>query len=130
VLQSALRFEGATGLKTTPIYYCAGYKEAGQQQQPPYNLSKLLYYIVSRIPAEKRIAFVDAINEDRSAWQDSDGNYSGRLFASIGEAISDGSDYYAEKLKEKFSWPGWAVGKVFGGAYGFVIGVADALVNR
>ena len=43
----------ATGVIVEPIYYSAGYKGWGEQSRP-YNLSKLLYYIVKAIPSEKR----------------------------------------------------------------------------
>ena len=54
----------ATGVKIEPIYYCAGYKE-GDRQEKPYNLSKLLYYIVKATPSEKRAVYVDNINGDK-----------------------------------------------------------------
>ena len=41
----------ATGVTIEPIYYSAGYKEEGEQSRP-YNLSKLLYYIVKAIPSD------------------------------------------------------------------------------
>lgn len=50
------RIYEATGVTVDPIYYCAGYKEEGLPQQPPYNLSKLLSYIVTNTPAEKEYA--------------------------------------------------------------------------
>lgn len=125
------RINEATGLEVKPIYFCAGYKEDGEDQMPPYNLAKLLYYIVSRIPAEKRVAFVDTINDDCSAWESDDGeaDYKGRLYNSIGDAISECSDEFADTLKEILWWPGWAIGKVFGGVYGFFAGVVDAVAN-
>ena len=43
----------ATGVTIEPIYYSAGYREKGGEQSRPYNLSKLLYYIVKAIPSEK-----------------------------------------------------------------------------
>ena len=43
----------ATGIIVEPIYYSAGYKDGWGEQSRPYNLSKLLYYIVKAIPSEK-----------------------------------------------------------------------------
>lgn len=40
------RINESTGLDITPIYYCAGYKEESGEQMLPYNLAKLLYYII------------------------------------------------------------------------------------
>ena len=98
---------------------------------PPYNLTKLLYYIVSRIPAEKRVAFVDVLNDDSSAWESDDGeeDYKGRLYNSIGDAVSECSDVCALAFKEVLGWPGWVLGKVLGGVYGFFAGVVDAVAH-
>lgn len=125
------RIREATGLEVKPIYFCAGYKEEGEDQMPPYNLTKLLYYIVSRIPAEKRVAFVDVLNDDRSAWESDDGeeDYKRRLYNSIGDAVSECSDVCALAFKEVLGWPGWALGKVLGGVYGFFVGVVDAVAH-
>ncbi len=35
-----------------PIYYSAGYKDGWGEQSRPYNLSKLLYYVVKAIPSD------------------------------------------------------------------------------
>ena len=40
------RIYEATQVKTEPIYYSAGYKEEGEVQNRPYNLSKLLYDVI------------------------------------------------------------------------------------
>ncbi|MEG1292492.1 MAG: GTPase [Lachnospiraceae bacterium] len=50
------RIKEGTGLDIKPICYCAGYKEEGGEQRRPYNLTKLLYYIVKAIPRDKRLA--------------------------------------------------------------------------
>ena len=64
-------YEG-TGVNTSPIYYSAGFKEEGMPQAQPYNLSKLLYYLVKYTPVRKRFSYVDHINEDPRVWQDDD----------------------------------------------------------
>lgn len=61
-----------TGVNTSPIYYSAGFKEEGMPQVQPYNLSKLLYYLVKYTPVRKRFSYVDHINEDPRVWQDDD----------------------------------------------------------
>ena len=66
------RVKEATGVNIEPIYYSAGYKEEGGEQCRPYNLSKLLYYIVKATPSEKRVAYVNNINEDPQMWKDDD----------------------------------------------------------
>ena len=66
------RVKEATGVDIEPIYYSAGYKEEGSEQCRPYNLSKLLYYIVKATPSEKRVVYVDNINDDPQMWKDDD----------------------------------------------------------
>ena len=61
-----------TGVDITPIYYCAGYKE-DESQVAPYNLSKLLHFLVKYTPEEKRFGYIDRINEDPTVWQHNDG---------------------------------------------------------
>lgn len=58
----------ATGVDVTPIYYSAGYQdETGAQQ--PYNLSKLLAFILRHTKKEKRIVFAKEINQDPKMWE-------------------------------------------------------------
>ena len=60
------RIYEATGLRVEPIYYSAGYMEDGGVQNRPYNLSKLLYYIVKATPSEKRAVYVNNVNNDEA----------------------------------------------------------------
>lgn len=58
----------ATGVDVTPIYYSAGYQdETGAQQ--PYNLSKLLAFILRHTKKDKRIVFAKEINRDPRMWE-------------------------------------------------------------
>lgn len=66
------RIKRDTGIDVKPIYYSAGFKEEGEAQCKPYNLSKLLYFIVEYAPQEKRLALVDNINNDESMWESDD----------------------------------------------------------
>jgi hypothetical protein len=67
------RILDGTGIAVQPISYSAGFKEEGEPQEPAYNLSKLLYYIIDNIPAEKRLNVVENINTNREVWQSDDG---------------------------------------------------------
>lgn len=67
------RIKRDTGVNVKPIYYSAGFKEEGEEQCKPYNLTKLLYFIVEYAPPEKRLALVDNINEDETMWESDDG---------------------------------------------------------
>lgn len=66
------RIKDATGVEVTPIYYTAGYKEKGKTQCKPYNLTKLLYYIINYIPENKMLNLVQNINVKRENWKHDD----------------------------------------------------------
>lgn len=74
----------ATGVTVNPIYYSAGYKDGNDEQQP-WNLAKLLSYILSHTSENKRIVYASEINQRQEVWQKND----------------DLEDYQA-KVKESF----------------------------
>lgn len=119
-------YEG-TGVSVELIYYSAGYKEEGEVQNRPYNLSKLLYYIVKATPANKRVVYVDNINSDESMWKDDDelldyGKETRQsVFDSIVEGASEGADV-GERIGGIFGTAGKKVGRIIGGAIGAVVG--------
>lgn len=63
VVSTRNRIEEATGVVVTPIYYSAGYKD-GNDEQKPYNITRLLKYIVSNTPKKKRAIYVENVNAD------------------------------------------------------------------
>lgn len=76
------RVKDSTGIIVYPIYYCAGFKGS-----PPYNLSKLLWLIVSNTPVTKRLAFKDSkISQNKNSWEHSDNkvNYKKEIKESLG----------------------------------------------
>jgi predicted GTPase len=81
----------ATGVKIDPIYYSAGYKEEGVEQTKPYNLSKLLYYIVKSTPEKKRVIIADNINEAPDLWKGNDRreNYGRQTVETLQTSIAD-----------------------------------------
>ena len=120
------RIKEATGLDITPIYYSAGFKEETEKQNP-YNLSKLLYYIIKHTPKEKRASYAQNINQNAEMWIDSDGlkNYKKGIFDELSDAISEGifnGVYYGGEIGSLLGKPGEVVGKVIGGAVGSVCG--------
>ncbi len=121
----------ATGVKIEPIYYCAGYKE-GDRQEKPYNLSKLLYYIVKATPSEKRAVYVDNINGDKQMWEDDDEliDYGketrNTIFNSIVEGATNGADI-GETIGSVFGTVGGKIGRVAGGIIGGVVGFFGGL---
>ncbi|MGN0879047.1 MAG: GTPase family protein [Oligosphaeraceae bacterium] len=66
------RILDSTGVRTQPIYYSAGYKEQGQYQEAPYNMTKLLALILGHIPPRKRLAAFEQVNPSRQVWLEND----------------------------------------------------------
>ena len=127
------RIKEATGLDITPIYYSASFKEDGIKQNP-YNLSKLLYYIIKHTPKEKRASYAQNINQNAEMWIDSDGlkNYKKGIFDELSDAISEGiSDgiYYGGEIGSLLGKPGEVVGKAVGAAVGSVCGFLGGVWN-
>lgn len=124
-------YEG-TGVSVEPIYYSAGYKEEGEVQNRPYNLSKLLYYIVKATPANKRVVYVDNINSDKSMWKDDDKliNYSREtkrnMLTSIMMGVSTGTRI-GEKIGGKFGPVGETIGRIAGSILGGVLGALGGI---
>lgn len=85
------RIHEATGVNVEPIYYSAGYKD-GDDEQQPYNLSKLLAFILRHTRQEKRIAFAQDVNQDKKAWVFDDGraDYRGEIKKTFMESVRDG----------------------------------------
>ena len=129
------RIKDATGLSISPIYYCAGYKEKGGEQRKPYNLTKLLYYIIKSVPKDKRLALADNINDDEDNWlhDDKETDYKGKIKSSFGETvwdcITDGFNTGVEIGGNILGIPGKIVGAAVGSAVGAVKGVFVAIFD-
>lgn len=65
------RIKEATGVDVEPIYYSAGYKDEGSEQKP-WNLSKLLFFIVKNTKEEKRLSYIGNISTNKEMWADDD----------------------------------------------------------
>jgi predicted GTPase len=123
-------FDGV-GITIEPIYFSAGYTD-GVQKQSPYNLSKLLYYIVLHTPEHKRLAYVSNINTEEGNWEHDDGleDYLNETKKSWAETVTDCAEKGAE-LGSNFGLAfgikgmeiGDAIGRVLGGAWGVVRGI-------
>lgn len=124
----------ATGIRIEPIYYSAGYKEEGEAQCKPYNLSKLLYYIVKATPSKKRIIYANNINQDTEMWKDDDklrdyGEETRRsIFDSVVEGASEGADI-GGKIGSIFGSVGETIGRGIGSVVGGVIGFIGGLFS-
>ncbi len=58
------RIKENSALDVNPVYYCAGYEEESGEIVHPYNLSKLLSYIMESLPAQKRVSIMNRIDTD------------------------------------------------------------------
>ena len=129
------RIKLATGLEIEPVCYCAGYKEDGGEQRKPYNLTKLLYYIVTMIPKDKRLALADNINNDEDNWRydDQEHDYRGetkRGFCdTVWDYISDGAEAGSEIGGQILGIPGKVIGGAVGGAIGAIGGIFGAIFD-
>ncbi len=65
------RVKEATGVDVEPIYYSAGYKD-GVEEQRPWNLSKLLYFVVKNTQEEKRLSYINNLSSKPEVWKDDD----------------------------------------------------------
>lgn len=127
------RIKEATGVDVEPIYYAAGYKEANLKQNP-YNLSKLLAFILRHTKEEKRAVFAQDINTDKEVWKDDDQleNYRKEIRETMWESITSAASKGAEigqAIGELFGSPGKVVGRIIGGACGAVCGFLDRLFS-
>lgn len=71
VLSVKRRIKEATGIDVEPICYSAGYKDEYSEQKP-WNLSKLLFFIVKNTKEEKRLSYIGNISTDKEMWEDDD----------------------------------------------------------
>lgn len=126
------RIKEGTGVEVDPIYYSAGLKQEGCPQAPPYNLHKLLYYIIKFTPKEKRLSYFSNINQDASMWKDNDDlkDYGKGIWDNMSETFSDcvmeGASI-GEDIGGIFGGFGAAVGKVAGGIIGGAVGAVKGL---
>ena len=116
------RIKEGTGRSVRVISYSAGYKEEGKPQEQPYNLSKLLYFIIESIPAEKRINVVAQINEDQRMWTSDDEIQNYRQ-----EIVKSSTSGFVNGLKN--ASVGAASGAALGAAIGSVIPVVGTAIG-
>lgn len=121
------RIKEATDVDVEPVFYAAGFKE-GDGAQNPYNLSKLLYMIINKIPKAKRAVLANNnISKEEEMWQDNDDikNYNAEIKKGIMESIietaSAGADI-GRNVGKLFGKTGEAVGAMVGATAGAVWG--------
>lgn len=124
------RIKEDSNLDIEPVYYCAGYKEESGDVVYPYNLSKLLYYIMNAVPAHKRVAVMEGINTNSENYEhnDDEEDYNEEIKGSFYDSfdyISDSVDTGAEIGSAILGIPGAFVGALLGGVVGCVRSILD-----
>ena len=125
------RIRNSTGIDIEPIYYSAGYKEKKKKKQNPYNLSKLLYFIIQHTPKEKRLIYVDTTNSNKENWQDNQSMSSTKTYQeavqkSLAETVVDyvvQGATYGREIGGLFGRTGKVIGMVAGGIIGGIVGL-------
>ena len=84
----------------------------------PYNLTKLLYYILQAVPAKKRLSIMEGMNKKKKNYEYNDADYSKRVQDSFLDVIFDAIDEGAELGKELLGVPGAVIGGIVGGVVG------------
>jgi len=121
------RVKTATGVNVDPVCYCAGYSN-GDEKQNPYNLSKLLYYILMAVPSEKRLGFVDKLNSTEKNWVFNDADYTEVVKESFFSSLLDGVLEGLEKgviIGSRFIG---LPGAIAGGLIGAIVGGLTSLI--
>jgi uncharacterized protein len=125
------RIKEATGVDIKPIYYSAGYKE-GNEAQNPYNLSKLLVFILRHTKAEKRAVFVQDINKNEEMWKSDDRkeNYRKEIKESFMDSLVGSMEKGASIGRDIGNLVGLGgVGAFVGGAVGAVSSVLSSVFS-
>lgn len=134
VISVKRRIKEGTGIDVTPIYYSAGFKEEGMEQNRPYNLTKLLYYIIKFTPKQKRLSLVENINGNEEMWKDNDDlkDYRKGILEQFSETVSDcamkGADIGGE-IGSIFGKAGEVAGRTIGTVIGAGVGIVKVVGN-
>lgn len=128
------RIYEATNIDIEPIYYAAGFKEDDDEQKP-YNLSKLLYFIVKHTPKEKRMVYATNLSKEPDVWKSDDElkNYRDEIrnefMDTLKDSISEGASNGEEIFESMFGFGSFMgnVGRFVGGVAGGVKGVVKGV---
>ena len=123
------RVKEATGVEVNPIYYCAGYTD-GKNKQIPYNLSKLLYYILMSVPSEKRLILADNLNTTEDNWVSNDADYSDAVKKTFWDSLLDDVMLCIEKGAVIGGCAIGVPGAIVGGLIGAIVGGLRSLIVK
>ena len=125
------RIQENTGLALAAVCYCAGYTEEDEICRP-YNLAKLLHFLLCRTPREKRLVLVDNLNDAPENWEHNDDDEDGGKFGFLDEilfSISTGFDLGVDTGCDIGQALLGVPGVVLGGAVGAVAGVIGGAIS-
>ncbi|WP_298943922.1 GTPase [uncultured Psychromonas sp.] len=90
VKSTQIRIKENTSVDIKPIYYSAGYQDEFETQRP-YNLAKLLHFIVENIPANKRFKIADNMTTDENLYATNDDikDYTNETKKSMAESLME-----------------------------------------
>ncbi|MCL1993297.1 MAG: 50S ribosome-binding GTPase [Spirochaetes bacterium] len=134
----AERIQRDTGVEVKPVCYSAGFKEEGLPQGKPYNLSKLLCYIIESIPKEKRLTVLVRTNQKPVVWENHDKleDYSAKTTRNVGlDILKDAGIGVASgaalgaKLGSFIPVVGTAIGAGVGAVVGGIVGAVGAIFS-
>lgn len=133
VTSTQSRIKEATGVDVEPIYYSAGYKD-GDLSQNPYNLSKLLLFILRHTKEEKRAVFAQDTNKDKTMWKDDDRleDYREKIQETFLESVMSTASAGADiggKIGSAFGKTGESIGKAAGAVLGGIVGAAKSFFS-
>lgn len=129
------RIKEDSGVDVAPIYYCAGCKDEDDVVVYPYNMAKLLYYIVSAVPAAKRVPILEGLNDSQDVFRCNDGkmNYGKQVaesfFDTLSDMMSDGLETGSMIGGEVLGIPGKIIGGAVGGIAGAIGGCVAGIYN-
>lgn len=120
------RIKVSTGVNIAPVFYSAGYKDEFEQQAP-YNLSKLLYFIIQHTPTDKAPILVLHANKDTEVWgeREEDKIYQKKIHTATVTNIIAGATAGSKvgaKLGTYFGPVGTSIGSAIGGVVGGLLG--------
>lgn len=129
------RIMEATGVDITPIFYSAGYSDE-ETIQRPYNLSKLMLFIIEHTPKKKRLVYAQNMSKDPEVWKDSDEikDYHEEIKKSFIDSVHDCAEevsgFLSDVGEEFLGSPGRVAGKIVGGIIGGVAGAVGSLLDH
>ncbi|MCW7552293.1 hypothetical protein NX722_06445 [Endozoicomonas gorgoniicola] len=134
VISTRNRIREATGVDIEPIYYAAGYKDEDDEQLP-WNLSKLLAFMLRHTKPEKRAPYIGDLNNDKKMWERDENLEKHReeiqqsLWESVTRAASEGADIGGKIGELVAGSAGKAIGSAIGGVVGGFIGGVTSFIG-